>query len=138
MSISCILICFNPSQDNDQSNFQDQLGRLGLGPGPSEGEDQRSGRTALDDMDMSNMDVGFVPKRETSSLSLTASGLSGDSSDYVECSAASTLFQTPGGDSSLGSGSVDSITFAQARDSAILRYKEKKKIRRCAKIFCAF
>jgi len=84
-------------------------------------------------MDMSNMDVAFAPKRENSSLSLTASGLSGDSSDYVECSAASTMMHTPGGDSSLGSGSVDSVTFAQARDSAMLRYKEKKKIRRCSK-----
>jgi len=104
-----------------------------LGSGPAEGEAPRSGRTALDEMDMSNMDVAFTPKRENSSLSLTASNVSGDSGDYVECNAASSMLHTPGGDASLGSGSVDSVTFAQARDSAMLRYKEKKKIRRFGK-----
>jgi len=105
--------------------------RLGLDPGPVEGEAHRDGKTAMNDMDMTNVDVAFGPKPENSSLSLTASGLKGEYSDYVECSAASILLHTPGGDSSLVSGSFDSVTFAHARDSAVLRYKEKKKIRRC-------
>jgi len=107
---------------------------LGLGPGLAEGEALRAGRIALDDRDMSNMDVASAPKLENSSLFLTASGLGGDSSNDVECSAASIMLHTPSEDSSLGSGSVDRVTFAQARDSAMLRYKEKKKSRRCLNI----
>jgi hypothetical protein len=116
---------FRPLTDNDQSNFQDQLVRMGLGSNNSE---EGSGRAALDDMDMSNMDVGFISKRENnSSLSLTASGVSGDSSDYVECSAASTQAASD------SAAFLDGVAFAQARDCAMLRYKEKKKIRRFGK-----
>lgn len=108
--------------------------RLGLGPAPAEGEALRSGRNALDNMDMTSMYVGtFATKEEISSLPLTASGhLSEVNSDNVE-GGASPVFPTPSGESTLGS---DGVTFAQARDSAMLRYKEKKKIRRCSTIFC--
>ncbi|KAG0570741.1 hypothetical protein KC19_6G184500 [Ceratodon purpureus] len=119
---------FKPLNSNDQANFHGQLVRLGLGQVPAEGEAPRSGGNTSTNMDMGNVDIGkFATKQENSSLSLTASGVSGDSSDYVECTGASPMFTTPGVESSLGS---DGVTFAQARDSAMLRYKEKKKIRR--------
>ena len=104
--------------------------RLGLGSSSAEG----SGRNTLDKMDM-NMDMGAFPmKQENTSLPLTASGVSGDSSDYVECTGASPTFVVSGGESSLG---TDGLTFAQARGSAMLRYKEKKKIRTyCSTPFC--
>lgn len=103
---------------------------MGLGSNNSE---EGAGRAALDDMDMINMDVAFIPKRENnSSLSLTASGVSGDSSDYVECSAASTQAASD------SAAFLDGVAFAQARDCAMLRYKEKKKIRRCLPFYSPY
>ncbi|CAM6045313.1 unnamed protein product [Sphagnum compactum] len=67
-------------------------------------------------------------QRTGSSLSLSLSALSGDSSDYHDCAAASSMFINA--DPPLGSTSPDSVSLTQARDSAMLRYKEKKKIRK--------
>ncbi|CAK9268585.1 unnamed protein product [Sphagnum jensenii] len=64
-----------------------------------------------------------------SSLSLPLSGLSGDSSDYLECTAASSMFLNAD-PPSWGPTSPDSGALTQARNSAMLRYKEKKKIRK--------
>lgn len=124
---------FRSLASNDQFNFQAQLDKLGLGRHSAENEAAlRLSGKALDDMDMSTMNVQFTTSQENSGLSWTASAVSGDSSDYVECDLSPVLL-TPSGESSLGSGSPDSVTFAQARDSAMLRYKEKKKIRRFGK-----
>jgi hypothetical protein len=126
---------FKPLNNNDQANFHDQLVRLGLGPDRGDAEVLRSVKTAMDNMEMTNnMEMGgsfaaaaaaaAATKQENSSLSLTASGMSADS---MECTDVSPMFVSPGGEPSIG---PDGLTFAQARDSAILRYKEKKKTRR--------
>ncbi len=80
-----------------------------------------------------NMDMQQLVMRSTgSSLSLSLSGLSGDDSgDYYDCTTAvsSMLINA---DPSWGPTSPDSGALMQARDSAMLRYKEKKKIRKYA------
>ncbi|KAG0572374.1 hypothetical protein KC19_VG089900 [Ceratodon purpureus] len=67
----------------------------------------------------------FVARPALTSRSLTLSGQSGDSGEYHDCNA-SPLFLSSGEPSR----SPDSVSIAQARDSAMLRYKEKRKIRR--------
>ncbi|KAH8953675.1 hypothetical protein BDL97_08G039600 [Sphagnum fallax] len=78
-----------------------------------------------------NMDMQQLVMRPTgSSLSLSLSGLSGDDSgDYYDCTTAvsSMLINA---DPSWGPTSPDSGALTQARDSAMLRYKEKKKNRK--------
>jgi hypothetical protein len=78
-----------------------------------------------------NMDMQQLVMRPTgSSLSLSLSGLSGeDSGDYYDCTTAvsSMLINA---DPSWGPTSPDSGALMQARDSAMLRYKEKKKNRK--------
>ncbi|CAM6034199.1 unnamed protein product [Sphagnum compactum] len=78
-----------------------------------------------------NMDMQQLVMRPTgSSLSLSLSGLSGDDSgDYYGCTTAvsSMLINA---DPSWGPTSPDSGALMQARDSAMLRYKEKKKNRK--------
>jgi hypothetical protein len=78
-----------------------------------------------------NMDMQQLVMRSTgSSLSLSLSGLSGDDSgDYYDCTTAvsSMLINA---DPSWGPTSPDSGALMQARDSAMLRYKEKKKNRK--------
>ncbi|CAM6049083.1 unnamed protein product [Sphagnum compactum] len=64
-----------------------------------------------------------------SRFSLSLSGVSGDSSDYHECTAASSMLINT--DSSWVPTSPDRGALThQARDSAVLRYKEKKKTRK--------
>jgi hypothetical protein len=78
-----------------------------------------------------NMDMQQLVMRPTGSgLSLSLSGLSGDDSgDYYDCTTAvsSMLINA---DPSWGPTSPDSGALMQARDSAMLRYKEKKKNRK--------
>lgn len=72
------------------------------------------------------------PARPTgSSMSLSLSGLSAESSgaDYHDCGV-SPAFMSNADPSSWGEASPDSRALAQARDSAMLRYKEKKKTRK--------
>ncbi|KAG0597015.1 hypothetical protein M758_UG304400 [Ceratodon purpureus] len=67
----------------------------------------------------------FVVRPALTSRSLTLSGRSGDSGEYHDCNASPLFFS-----SGEPSRSSDSVSIAQARDSAMLRYKEKRKIRR--------
>jgi hypothetical protein len=75
-----------------------------------------------------DMEMKVVMQRTGSSLSLSLSALSGDSSDYHDSAAASSMLINA--DPPLGSTSPDSVSLTQARDSAMLRYKEKKKTRK--------
>lgn len=90
---------------------------------------------AMNDMDGAacNMSSQFVARPALRSCSLTLSGRSGDSGDYQDCNASPLFFSS--GETSLGSRSPDSVSIAQARDSAMLRYKEKRKIRRFVPTF---
>lgn len=85
---------------------------------------------AMNDMEdvACNMGSQFVAIAALPSLS---SGRSGGSGDYQDCNA-SPLFRgaLSSGELSMGSRSPDSVSIAQARDSAMLRYKEKRKNRR--------
>lgn len=85
---------------------------------------------AMNDIDgvACNMSSQFVARPALTSRSLTFSGRSGDSGDYQDCNASPTFFSS--GETSLDAKSPDSVSIAQARDSAMLRYKEKRKIRR--------
>ncbi|CAM6025453.1 unnamed protein product [Sphagnum balticum] len=103
------------------------------GPPPSP-ERTEVGMMMMDAMGLSknlNMDMQQLVMRPTgSSLSLSLSGLSGDDSgDYYDCTTAvsSMLINA---DPSWGPTSPDSGALMQARDSAMLRYKEKKKNRK--------
>eukprot|EP00246_Nothoceros_aenigmaticus_P009017 TRINITY_DN24309_c0_g1_i1.p1 TRINITY_DN24309_c0_g1~~TRINITY_DN24309_c0_g1_i1.p1 ORF type:complete len:435 (-),score=53.31 TRINITY_DN24309_c0_g1_i1:210-1481(-) len=72
----------------------------------------------------------FRARPTGSTMSLSLSGLSAESSgaDYHDCGV-SPVFLGNSDPSSWG-GSPDGIVLAQARDSAMLRYKEKKKTRK--------
>ncbi|CAN5974846.1 unnamed protein product [Sphagnum jensenii] len=101
------------------------------GPPPSP-ERTEVGMMMMGAMGLSNnMDMQQLVMRPTgSSLSLSLSGLSGDDSgDYYDCTTAvsSMLINA---DPSWGPTSPDSGALTQARDSAMLRYKEKKKNRK--------
>ncbi|CAM6043152.1 unnamed protein product [Sphagnum compactum] len=86
--------------------------------------------SCLTRLSSSNMEsLRLVSQPTGSSLSLPLSGLSGDSSDHLECTAASSMFLNAD-PPSWGPTSPDSGAFTQARNSAMLRYKEKKKIRK--------
>lgn len=85
---------------------------------------------AMNDMDdvACNMGSQFLSR---SALPSPSSGRSGGSGDYQDCTASPMLRGAlSSGELSLGSRSPDSISIAQARDSAMLRYKEKRKNRR--------
>lgn len=90
---------------------------------------------AMNDIDgvACNMSSQFVARPALTSRSLTFSGRSGDSGDYQDCNASPTFFSS--GETSLDAKSPDSVSIAQARDSAMLRYKEKRKIRRFVPTF---
>lgn len=85
---------------------------------------------AMNDVDDVACNIGsqFVPRAALPSLSSVRSG---DSGDYQDVNA-SPLFRgaLSSGEPSMGSRSPDSVSIAQARDSAMLRYKEKRKNRR--------
>lgn len=101
----------------------------GPGPGPPELHDMEV-LMAMNDMDGTPCNLGsqFSARPALISRSLTFSGRSGDSGDYQDCNASPLFFSS--GEPSLGSRSPDSISITQARDSAMLRYKEKRKNRR--------
>lgn len=73
----------------------------------------------------------ILPARTAISLSL--SGMSGESlgTDYVDCGASPSV--TSMNENAWGSATLDTGAMAQARDSAMLRYIEKKKTRRYEK-----
>ena len=115
----------------DMKFREDMVGPAGPGPGQPDGHHVMEIAMAMNDMDgvTCNMSSQFVARpATTSSHSLTLSGRSGDSGEYQDCNASPLFFSS--GEPSLGSRSPDSISIAQARDSAMLRYKEKRKIRR--------
>jgi hypothetical protein len=106
----------------------------GQGPGPPQSPEVSEVRMMMGaaGLSSSNMeDLQLVSQPTGSSLSLPLSGLSGDSSDYHECTAASSMFLNAD-PPSCGPTSPDSGALTQARNSAMLRYKEKKKIRKYA------
>lgn len=86
---------------------------------------------AMNDMDDVTCNTGsqFMPR--ASALPSLSSGRTDGSGDYQDCTA-SPLFRCAlsSGEPSMGSRSPDSVSIAQARDSAMLRYKEKRKNRR--------
>lgn len=86
---------------------------------------------AMNDMDdvTCNMGSQFMPR--ASALPSLSSGRTDGSGDYQDCTA-SPLFRCAlsSGEPFMGSRSPDSVSIAQARDSAMLRYKEKRKNRR--------
>ncbi len=103
------------------------------GPPPSP-ERTEVGMMMMDAMGLSknlNMDMQQLVMRPTgSSLSLSLSGLSGDDNgDYYDCATAVSSMSI-NADPSWGPTSPDSGALMQARDSAMLRYKEKKKNRK--------
>lgn len=85
---------------------------------------------AMNDMDDGTCNIGSQFMARAALLS-PSSGPSGGSGDYQDCNA-SPLFRgaLSSGEPSIGSRSPDSVSIAQARDSAMLRYKEKRKNRR--------
>ncbi|CAK9871285.1 unnamed protein product [Sphagnum jensenii] len=104
----------------------------GQGPGPPPSPEMSEvgmmmGAAGLSSSNMESLQL--VSQPTGSSLSLPLSGLSGDSSDYLECTAASSMFLNAD-PPSWGPTSPDSGALTQARNSAMLRYKEKKKIRK--------
>jgi len=106
----------------------------GQGPGPPPSPEMSEvgmvmGAAGLSSSNMESLQL--VSQPTGSSLSLPLSGLSGDSSDYHECTAASSMFLNAD-PHSWGPTSPDSGAVTQARNSAMLRYKEKKKIRKYA------
>jgi len=116
----------------------EEEGLAGQGPGPPPSPPEISeigkmmsatGLSECPDMEMQQL---VQQQRPTgSSLSLSLSGVSGGSSDYHECTAASSMLINT--DSSWVPTSPDRGALThQARDSAMLRYKEKKKIRKYA------
>lgn len=74
-----------------------------------------------------SLNPSFSLLRSRSSLSLSLSGLSGDS-NYYDCGASSSMFLK--GDPPWGPTSPDSAGLVQARNYAMLRYMEKKKSRK--------
>jgi len=113
---------------------EEGLAGQGPGPPPSPPEISEIGKmmsatvlSGCPDMEMQQL----VQQRQPtgSSFSLSLSGVSGDSSDYHECTAASSMLINT--DSSWVPTSPDRGALThQARDSAMLRYKEKKKTRK--------
>lgn len=106
---------------------EDMVGPAGPGPGQSNGHHVMEIAMAMNDMDggTCNMSSQFAARPALTSRSLT---LSGDSGEHQDCNASPLFFSS--GEPSLSSKSPDSVSIAQARDSAMLRYKEKRKIRR--------
>ncbi|CAM6005366.1 unnamed protein product, partial [Sphagnum balticum] len=130
-SISC---CSHIINNRQQVYEEEGLAGQGPGPPPSPPEISEIGKmmsatglSGCPDMEMQQL---LQQQRPTgSSLSLSLSGVSGDSSDYHECTAASSMLINT--DSSWVPTSPDRGALThQARDSAMLRYKEKKKIRK--------
>lgn len=117
------------STANDIKFREDMVRPAGPGPGPPELHDMEV-LMAMNDMDGTSCNMGsqFSARPALISRSLTFSGRSGDSGDYQDCNASPLFFSS--GEASLGSRSPDSISITQARDSAMLRYKEKRKNRR--------
>lgn len=74
-----------------------------------------------------DISMGFSARKPHSSLSLSLSGHSGESSaaDYQDCSVSTRCLK---GDPPWGPTSPESV-FSQARGNAMMRYKEKKKLR---------
>jgi len=84
---------------------------------------------AMNDMDDVACNIGsqFLARAGLPS----PSGQSGGSGDYQDCTASALLRGAlSSGEPSMGSRGPDSVSIAQARDSAMLRYKEKRKNRR--------
>jgi hypothetical protein len=116
----------------------EEEGLAGQGPGPPLSPPEISeigkmmsatGLSGCPDMEMQQL---VQQRRPTgSSLSLSLSGVSGDSSDYHECTAASSMLINTDSSWVPTSPERGALTH-QARDSAMLRYKEKKKTRKYA------
>jgi hypothetical protein len=115
----------------------EEEGLAGQGPGPPPSPPEireigkmmsATGLSGYPDMEMQRVQQW---RPTGSSLSLSLSGVSGDSTDYHECTAASSILINT--DSSWVPTSPDRGALThQARDSAMLRYKEKKKTRKYA------
>ena len=103
------------------------VGPAGPGPGPPQSQTMNPDSLAMVEMNgvANNRSLEYVARPTVSGMSLSFSGVSGDSSDYHDCSLSGFL---SAGEPALTS--PESGTFAQARDSAMLRYKEKKKTRK--------
>eukprot|EP01018_Ginkgo_biloba_P025206 Gb_06394 [translate_table: standard] len=80
---------------------------------------------------VSNININIYPRPPHSSLSLSLSGLSGENSaaDYQDCGESPKCLK---GEPPWGPTSPDSA-FSNARDNAMMRYKEKKKARKFEK-----
>ncbi len=112
--------------------YKGELAGQGPGPPPSPEMSEVGMMMGAAGLSSSNMEsLQLVSQPTGSSLSLPLSGLSGDSSDYLECTAASSMFLNAD-PPSWAPTSPDSGALTQARNSAMLRYKEKKKIRKYA------
>ncbi|CAK9226866.1 unnamed protein product [Sphagnum troendelagicum] len=133
---SKLLESTNGVMNGAELQVYEEEGLAGQGPGPPPSPPEISeigkmmsatGLSGCPDMEMQQL---VQQQRPTgSSLSLSLSGVSGDSSDYHECTAASSMLINT--DSSWVPTSPDRGALThQARDSAMLRYKEKKKIRK--------
>lgn len=103
------------------------VGPAGPGPGPPQSQAMNPDSLAMVDLNgvANNRGMEYVARRTGSGMSLSLSGMSCDSSDYHDCSVSGFLSAGEPAWTSPESGA-----FAQARDSAMLRYKEKKKTRK--------
>jgi len=133
---SKLLESTNGVMNGAELQVYEEEGLAGQGPGPPPSPPEISeigkmmsatGLNGCPDMEMQQL---VQQRRPTgSSLSRSLSGVSGDSSDYHECTAASSMLINT--DSSWVPTSPDRVALThQARDLAMLRYKEKKKIRK--------
>ncbi|CAK9273734.1 unnamed protein product [Sphagnum jensenii] len=120
---------FSSTQDLSSSSFNDiHAGCTSLGQ-DSVTEEKNQWVANMQSITQSKLLESTNQRPTGSSLSLSLSGVSGDSSDYHECTAASSMLINT--DSSWVPTSPDRGALThQARDSAMLRYKEKKKIRK--------
>jgi hypothetical protein len=124
---ACCRLQAAASTANEMKFREDMVGPAGPGPGQSNGHHVMEIAMAMNDMDggTCNMSSQFAARPALTSRSLT---LSGDSGEHQDCNASPLFFSS--GEPSLSPKSPDSVSIAQARDSAMLRYKEKRKIRR--------